>query len=61
MSEQKKTMTAGDSRKLASEMCAKSSGVISRTVAFDNDDVPRFLENLRRFEEHSREVRIVVK
>jgi len=29
---------------------------ITRTVHFNNDDVPRYLENLRRFEESSRNV-----
>ena len=36
---------------------AKREGlpVITRVIHFPNDDVPRYLENLRRFEQASRE------
>lgn len=37
-----------------------SEEIVSKVIAFANDDVPEYLENLRRFEEHSRRVEIVV-
>ena len=61
MAEPKKPATSDVSRSLAKEICAKSSNVVERVVAFNNDDVPRYLENLRTFEEHSKKIRIVVK
>ena len=32
--------------------------VVIKTIPFTNDDVPKYLENLRRFEEASRKVNI---
>ena len=61
MAEPKKAVTSDVSRSLAKEVCAKSSNVVERVVAFNNDDVPRYLESLRTFEEQSKKIRIVVK
>jgi hypothetical protein len=37
--------------------CADSTTLV---IPFDNDDVPKYLENLRRFEEESKKVKIVI-
>jgi hypothetical protein len=49
------------SRKLAQTVCAQSQNGVRKVVSFANDDVPKFLQNLKRFEEESRKVQIVVK
>lgn len=46
-------------RKLAQFLKGKDVKVV--TVKFENDDVPKFLKKLRRFEEESKKVVIIVK
>ena len=55
--------SAQATRKLAQEICAQSSNVVRKVLAFQNDDVPRYLENLREFEKRSRRAksRLIVK
>lgn len=53
---------ADSSQKLAQDMCAQSGNeVVHKVISFANNDVPEYLQNLRRFQEKSRKVRIVVK
>ena len=43
-------------------MRPQSSGnVVQKVINFANQDVPEYLKNLRRFEEASRKIRLVVK
>jgi len=42
-------------------MAAKSDDVVEKVIRFPNNDVPRYLRNLRQFERESRKVRIIVK
>jgi len=42
-------------------MSAGATDVVDRVIPFANDDVPKFLADLRRFEEDSRKVVILVR
>ena len=55
------TPQSSSSKELLRRMSAKSDNVVDKVVKFANNDVPDFLQNLRRFEEHSRKVRIIIK
>lgn len=49
------------SRVLLQQMLAAScGGVVDVVIEFANDDVPDYLENLRRFREESRKVKIPI-
>lgn len=48
------------SQDLLRRMSAEVDGV-DKVIRFANDDVPAYLENLRRFHEESRKVQILVK
>lgn len=41
-------------------MSAGRTDVITKTIPFLNDDVPKYLENLRRFREESAKVSILI-
>ena len=57
-----RALMADSSQKLAQDMCAQSGNeVVHKVISFANNDVPEYLQNLRRFQEKSRKVRIVVK
>jgi hypothetical protein len=49
------------SKGLAKQARAGAAPGVSKVIRFANEDVPRFLHNLRRFEEESRRVKILVK
>jgi hypothetical protein len=54
-----KATSASQSEKLAQEMCTLAKGdVVEKVISFDNDDVPKFLKNLRHFEDESAKVNI---
>ncbi len=42
-------------------MSAGAKDVVDRVIPFAHDDVSKFLANLRRFEEESRKVEVLVK
>lgn len=51
----------GSRQELLRRMSAGASEqIVNKTISFANDDVPEYLDNLRRFEEESRKVQIVV-
>ena len=52
--------TNSDTQELVRKMSAVASNVVTKEIPFANDDVPRYLEKLRRFEKASREVVIEV-
>ena len=57
-----KATTASTSQQLAQKISARSGKeVVRKVICFANNDVPEYLENLRRFEEESKKVRILVK
>lgn len=60
MSDRKATV-ASASQELAKKLCAASAKPICQRVCFANDEVPKYLGNLRQFEEDSAKVRILVK
>ncbi len=41
-------------------LAASRGGVVKVVIEFANDDVPDYLENLRRFREESRKVKIPI-
>lgn len=47
-------------RRMCSQ-CADSEGIVRKVVRFANNDVPEYLQNLRRFEQESRKVQVLVK
>ncbi len=49
-----------DTRELLRRMAEVSPGAITRVIPFTNDDVPKYLENLRRFRAESRKVVITI-
>ena len=49
-----------EAQELLRRMVANSPGAVTKTIRFANDDVPKYLENLRRFREESRKVEIFV-
>jgi hypothetical protein len=62
MSRPKATMSFEKGRKaLLQRMSAKSASRVVRTIRFRNQDVPKFLKNLDRFERASRKSRLVAK
>ena len=61
MQEEPKATSLSTSQSLAKSMCAQSSEVQKREIRFTNNDVPQYLENLRRFEEESKKAEYVVK
>jgi hypothetical protein len=52
--------TDSDTQELVRKMSAVTSNIVTKEIRFANDDVPRYLEKLRRFERASREVVIEV-
>ena len=50
----------GDTTELIQRMSVGATDVVERVIPFANDDVPKYLANLRRFQEESRHVEIVV-
>lgn len=49
-----------DTQELVRKMSALTSNVGTKEIRFANDDVPRYLEKLRRFEKASRDIVIEV-
>ena len=61
MSPTKKTITQ-IRQALRRDMRACSEGeIVTKTVHFSNEDVPRFLEKLSEYEKRSRDVRLTIK
>jgi hypothetical protein len=58
-----KATSAQATLKLAQGICAQSSNVVKKVLAFNNNDVPQYLKNLREFERRSRRAKsgLVVK
>ncbi len=54
-----KATAAIDSKRLAEKICAGNA--VQKVVKFSNEDVPKYLANLRRFREESQKVKILVK
>ncbi len=52
-----KITSAEATRKRSREICANSPDVQRKVLDFDNEDVPKYLENLRKFEKKSLEAR----
>jgi hypothetical protein len=50
----------GDTTELIQRMSAGATDVVEAVIPFRNDDVPKYLENLRRFQQESRQVEIMV-
>ncbi|MBS1258133.1 MAG: hypothetical protein MAG551_01186 [Candidatus Scalindua arabica] len=63
MSKPRANMTFEQSRKeLLKQMISKSKGKVQeKVIHFRNDDVPKFLQNLDKFEKQPRKSRIVIK
>ncbi len=63
MSKPRANMTFEQSRKeLLTQMISKSKGKVQeKVIHFRNDDVPKFLRDLDKFEKQSRKSRIVIK
>ena len=55
-----KATSADQKESVVRKLCAQAKA-IQKVVPFTNDDVPQYLENLRRFEEESKKVKILVK
>ncbi len=55
-----KATSADQQESVVRKLCAQAK-TIQKVVPFTNDDVPQYLENLRRFEKESQNVKIVVK
>ena len=49
-----------ETQELLRRMVAISPGAVTKVCHFQNNDVPRYLEKLRRFREESRQVVIEV-
>ncbi len=49
-----------NSQELLRHMMADSQDAVDMVIHFVNDDVPKYLDNLRRFHEESRKVEIFV-
>ena len=56
-----KEASGTSSQELLRQMSAGADNIVDEVIRFANNDVPDYLENLRRFEEESRKVRILVK
>lgn len=56
-----KATAATASKILGEQVSARSGNAVRKVVKFSNEDVPNYLENLRRFRDESRKVTIVVK
>ena len=49
-----------NSQELLRRMAADSCDAVDTVIRFVNDDVPKYLKNLRRFHEESRKVEIFI-
>ena len=55
-----KATSADQQQAVVRKLCAQANAV-QKVVSFANDDVPQYLQNLRRFEQESQRVKILVK
>jgi hypothetical protein len=55
-----KATNADRQQSVVRKLCAQAHAV-HKVVRFANDDVPQYLQNLRRFEQESKKVKILVK